>query len=87
MQTIKDKLHTLYSLKQSIKNRKQYHQNVNELKWERLRAGGKGGDRGQDGITDLIDVNLSKLWETVQDRGAWWAAVHGIAKSWTQLSN
>ena len=37
--------------------------------------------------TDLIDMNLSKLWETVKDRGVWCAAVHAVAKSWTQFSN
>ena len=39
-----------------------------------------------DGITDVIDMNLSKLWEIVKDREAWRAAVHGVTKSWTQLS-
>ena len=39
-----------------------------------------------DGITDVIDMNLSKLWEIVKDREAWHAAVHGVTKSWTQLS-
>ena len=34
-------------------------------------------------INVLMDMNLSKLWETVKNRGAWWAAVHGAAKSWT----
>ena len=43
--------------------------------------------RWLDNITDSVEMNFSKLWEMVKDREAWHAAVHGIAKRWTRLSD
>ena len=52
-----------------------------------MKARGEGDDRWWDGITDSTNLSLSKLREIVKDRKAWRAAVHGVAKSQTQLGD
>ena len=92
-QSILKEFNTEYSLEgPMLKLKLQYfgHLCKELIHWKRcwrLKAKGEGGSRGLNSITSLMDTNVSKLWDIVEDRGVCHAAVHSAANSQTRLSN
>ena len=91
-QSILKELNPKYTLKElMLKLKPQYFghlmRRANSLE-KTLMLGKIGGRRRRlDGIINSVDMSLSKFWEIVKDRETWRAAVHGVPKSWTRLSN